>query len=165
MKNRPASIVFHYSILGLALWTMLSVTSAAAQSDYTVDWYTVDCGGVMFATGGEYEVGGTVGQPDARNEPFEMTGGDYSATGGFWQIGLCGPCVLFADVADPRCIVELADVLFILEGYASGDPCTTHPTADIFPCDQPCSIIELADVLAVLSAYGGVFACPHPCPP
>lgn len=163
VKHQPS--VARASICGLALWTVLPLPFVSAQSNYTVDWYTVDCGGVMFATGGAYEVGGTTGQADARNVPFEMIGGNYSATGGFWQIGLCGACRLYADVADPRCLVELADVLFILEAYASPDPCTTHPTADIFPCMGLCSVVELADVLAVLAAYAGDYPCQHPCPP
>ncbi len=52
--------------------------------DYDLDWHTIDGGGEMFSTGGDYELGSTIGQPDARTEP--MTGGDYSLVGGFWVI-------------------------------------------------------------------------------
>ncbi len=63
---------------------MLLIVSVGAvvAADYAIDWYTVDGGGDMSSTGGDYELSGTIGQPDARTEL--MTGGDYTLTGGFW---------------------------------------------------------------------------------
>jgi hypothetical protein len=40
-------------------------------------------GGGGTSTGGTYQVGGTIGQPDASGA---MTGGNYSLTGGFWAL-------------------------------------------------------------------------------
>ena len=42
---------------------------------------TIDGGGAMGLTGGDFELSGTIGQPDA-GEP--LTGGDFELTGGFW---------------------------------------------------------------------------------
>jgi len=144
------------------LWWASPVLQAQTGSGYDLTWSTIDSGGETFSTGDGYELGGAIGQADAG----ELTGDNgYSLTGGFWEGAGCGACILYADVADPRCIVEIGDVLFILSGYASSDPCSTHPTADISPCNQPCTIVELGDLLAVLNAYAGVYECAHPCPP
>jgi hypothetical protein len=56
--------------------------AARAQTNYTIDWFTIDGGGGTSA-GGVYAVSGTIGQPDASGA---MTGGNYSLTGGFWSI-------------------------------------------------------------------------------
>lgn len=68
--------------------------SGAGAAGYELTWYTVDGGGVMFATSsdGRYEVSGTIGQPDA-SEP--MTGppdSGYEVTGGFWFALAPGDC-------------------------------------------------------------------------
>ena len=49
---------------------------------YNIDWYKVSGGGGT-STGSVYTVTGTIGQPDAGGE---MTGGNYSLTGGFWSL-------------------------------------------------------------------------------
>jgi hypothetical protein len=54
--------------------------------DYTIDWYTIDGGGAMFSTGGELEVSGTIGQPDAGGP---LTGGQFELIGGFWPMASC----------------------------------------------------------------------------
>jgi hypothetical protein len=56
--------------------------TARAQTNYNIDWYTIDGGGGT-STGGVYAVSGTIGQPDAGGP---MTGGNYSLTGGFWSL-------------------------------------------------------------------------------
>ena len=55
---------------------------ARAQTNYTIDWFTIDGGGGT-STGGTFAVSGTIGQPDASGA---MTGGNYSLTGGFWSL-------------------------------------------------------------------------------
>ncbi len=69
------------------------VATAAVASDFDLSWHTVDGGGDMFTTGGNLELSGTIGQPDA-NE-LVMTGGSYALTGGFWAIP---PCWCLADI-------------------------------------------------------------------
>jgi len=62
----------------------ISLTAAAAllADEFELDWWTVDGGGEMFCTRGDYELSGTIGQPDAST--VVMTGGDFELTGGFW---------------------------------------------------------------------------------
>lgn len=66
----------------LALLTTLLLLPSMALGDFTIDWYTIDSGGAMDATGGSFELSGTIGQPDASATP--MTGGLYQLSGGFW---------------------------------------------------------------------------------
>jgi len=61
---------------------MLGLTLALAMplaADYSIDWYTIDGGGGT-STGGDFQVSGTIGQPDAG----AATGGPYQLVGGFW---------------------------------------------------------------------------------
>ena len=55
--------------------------SAACTTGMNIDWYTVDDGGVTFASGGTVMLGGTAGQPDAGSH----AGGSVSLSGGFWN--------------------------------------------------------------------------------
>ena len=63
--------------------TTLAFTAlvAQAQTNYSIDWYTIDGGGGT-STGGVYAVSGTIGQPDAG----AMSGGNYTLEGGFWSL-------------------------------------------------------------------------------
>jgi len=53
----------------------------AFAQEYTIDRWTMDGGGVMRSTGGQFELSGTIGQPDAGQT---MTGGAFEVIGGFW---------------------------------------------------------------------------------
>jgi hypothetical protein len=59
----------------------LTALAVRAQTNYTIDWYTIDGGGGT-STGGVYSVSGTIGQPDAGT----MSGGSYVLQGGFWGV-------------------------------------------------------------------------------
>ena len=61
--------------------TVLCLGLTAIAGDYNLDWYTLDGGGDMWCTGGDFELSGTIGQPDAG---VAMTGGGFELTGGFW---------------------------------------------------------------------------------
>ncbi len=73
-------------LVALALLIFVFVAQSAAQTGdgYDLTWNTVDGGGYMFSTGGNYSLGGTIGQPDAG----ELTGGNYVLSGGFWSGGI-----------------------------------------------------------------------------
>lgn len=62
-----------------AAWVV--ALSAVAQTQYSIDWSTVDGGGGT-STGGVYTVTGTIGQPDAGT----LSGGNYTLHGGFWGL-------------------------------------------------------------------------------
>lgn len=53
---------------------------AQSGGSYDVGWNTIDGGGVTFASGGAFTLGGSIGQPDAG----VLAGGAYTLKGGFW---------------------------------------------------------------------------------
>ena len=75
--------LYCYSILLLIMLLMLIPAVALAQSGggYDLTWNTIDNGGYTFSTGGGYQLGGTIGQPDAGIH----SSGAYTLIGGFWS--------------------------------------------------------------------------------
>ncbi len=121
----------------LLLWL-----GANAQSGgpYDLSWWTIDGGGITFATGGVYNLGGTIGQPDASNA---LAGGPYSLTGGFWFVPAC--IATNGDVDGNGCVDD-ADLLTVLFNFgASG----------LNPADVNCdALVDDADLLIVLFNFG-----------
>jgi hypothetical protein len=71
-------------LLGIII-LCVSVVAAAPSlaqtgSGYDLSWSTIDGGGASASTGNGYELGGTIGQPDAGM----LNGGGYELSGGFW---------------------------------------------------------------------------------
>ena len=66
----------------IILLTTLLIT-AGASAQLSIPWSTIDGGGQTISTGGAFELGGTIGQPDASGP---MTGGAFQLTGGFWTV-------------------------------------------------------------------------------
>jgi hypothetical protein len=62
---------------------LLAAPRVSSQSGgaYDLTWNTIDGGGITFATGGSYQLGGTIGAADAGT----MGGGAYVLAGGFWS--------------------------------------------------------------------------------
>ena len=58
----------------------LAVPGVSGPPQYEITRSTIDGGGVMRSSGGDFELSGTIGQPDAGI----MTGGGFQLTGGFW---------------------------------------------------------------------------------
>ncbi|MDX1614865.1 MAG: hypothetical protein R3300_11185 [Candidatus Promineifilaceae bacterium] len=84
MKPNPTRV------LVLILAVLLAVTAIwvgggrlAAQSGgaYDLSWSALGGGGGTFSQGGDYLLGGTVGQPGAGRQ----SGGAYQLEGGFWH--------------------------------------------------------------------------------
>ena len=126
---------------------LLSLTAGIVLADdYTLDWWTADGGGAMWSTGGGFELGGTIGQPDTG---VVMTGGDFSLVGGFWATPACW-CLsdvnhdgrrdgrdvqgfvncLMASGGDCACadvetdgVLGLADVITFVDDLLAGAPC------------------------------------------
>jgi len=56
--------------------------TAGVTTDFDLTWHTVDGGGVMRSTGGDFELSGTIGQHDAGR--MSSADGVFELTGGFW---------------------------------------------------------------------------------
>jgi len=84
MKSTSSPIVF------ACLAVLLALSGSTHADDFTLDWWTFDGGGDFWTTGGDFELSGTIGQPDAGGP---MTGGDFELTGGFWvEAIVVSPC-------------------------------------------------------------------------
>ena len=65
---------------GIRPWSAGDASAATASATYAIDWYTIDGGGASPSGGGQYALGGTIGQADAGT----LTGAPYTLAGGFW---------------------------------------------------------------------------------
>lgn len=79
-KPKIVALVFGTILFVVILASLLAPAHAQTGGTYELTWSTIDSGGATFSTGGSYELGGTMGQPDAGN----VSGGTYSLGGGFW---------------------------------------------------------------------------------
>jgi hypothetical protein len=69
-----------WNLFAVAALSAIALAAAVVAEDFEISRATVDGGGVMHCTGGDYEFSGTIGQPDAGT----MSGDDFVLTGGFW---------------------------------------------------------------------------------
>jgi hypothetical protein len=73
-----------FALLACALAAyLLAAPRASSQTGGTYDlsWNTIDGGGITFASGGSYTLGGGAGAADAG----VLSGGNYTLAGGFWN--------------------------------------------------------------------------------
>ena len=84
---KRVTILLTLAVLFLLVGSVLAQsgdgTATWLSAGYDLSWWTVDGGGYTFSTGGNYTLGGTIGQPDAGT----LTGGGYTLGGGFWGGG------------------------------------------------------------------------------
>jgi len=77
--QRKWFIVLLLLILAVAV---IGVVRVSAAGGYSLDWYALAGGGITTSAGGNYSLGGTIGQPAAG----ASTGGSYNLIGGFWAV-------------------------------------------------------------------------------
>lgn len=125
----------------IAGFVCLALTAAAAAQQFEITRSTIDGGGVMRSTGGEFELSGTIGQPDAGR----MTGGNFELNGGFWFPLATGDCEEDGDV-------DLSD-------HELFESCLTGPNGGpavgecrCFDVDQS-GDVDLADFATIQSAF------------
>jgi hypothetical protein len=90
----------------------LAGLAAPALAQPEINWQTIDGGGGVLA-GGVFELGGTIGQPDAG---VAMTGGAFTLQGGFWVSDAC-PADFNLDG-----FVDFFDFDDFVIAFESGDP-------------------------------------------
>jgi len=145
MKQKSSS----RSIFALSIPAAIAIASASAMGGpsggpFEITSYTIDAGGITSATGGSFDLGGTIGQPDAGGE---MTGGNFSLTGGFWAgVNNAPPCP--ADLNGDGTL-NFFDVSAFLSAFAAHDPVADFSGDGLF---------NFFDVSAFLSAFAA--GCP-----
>ncbi len=75
MKQQMYKVALCAGVLGFV------ARGVSGPPQYEIARSTINGGGVMRSTGGEFEMSSTIGQPDAG----VMYGGDFQLTGGFWS--------------------------------------------------------------------------------
>lgn len=113
----------------------------ALGQEFEINRSTVDGGGVMRSTGGEFDLSGTIGQPDAG----ATTGGAFELTGGFWFALAAGDCNEDGSVS----LFDHADFLGCETGPASGPPIKR---CRCFDMDQS-GTVDLADFAVVQVSF------------
>jgi hypothetical protein len=81
--NRLIHLTWFTAPAALALSLKQPEVLASSTARYELSWSSLDGGGATHSSGGRYELGGTIGQPDAGL----LAGGRYGLTGGFWTGG------------------------------------------------------------------------------
>ena len=125
----------------LALLAVVGLGSALAD-EFEMTRSTVDGGGVMFSTGGGFELSGTIGQPDAGT----TSGNGFELTGGFWFGVSLGDCEDDGDV-------DLFD-------YDRFEPCMAGPDSGVmegcecFDVDRS-GAVDLRDYAVAQATFTG----------
>ena len=68
------------TVVRTMLMLLISFVGLGAAADFEISRSTIDGGGAMFSGGADFELAGTLGQPDAGI----LSGGDFELSGGFW---------------------------------------------------------------------------------
>ena len=124
--------------------TVLAIVLAGSviAGDFEMTRWTVDGGGEVFTTGGEFDLSGTLGQPDAG----VMSGGAFTLTGGFWF-----------PLADGDCNTDGCVDLF---DYGEFKPCLSGPDGSVtydcrcYDVDQD-GDVDLFDVAMFQESFTG----------
>ena len=127
----------------LAACTTLALAGPSGGS-FEITWYTIDAGGTNNASGGNFSLSGTIGQPDAG---AVMTGGQFSLAGGFWPGVSNGPACPADLTGDGN--LNFFDVSAFLTAYNAMDPVADFNNDGNF---------NFFDVSAFLTAYNA--GCP-----
>jgi hypothetical protein len=139
----------------MAFGLLLAFAAFAPADTWDLNWNTIDGGGATFSTGGGFELGGTIGQPDAGPVPV-MSGGSYTLEGGFWYptIGCNSP----PQDADGDGDVDLTDFLAFQtcfngpnRSYAAGGDPAKCACLDA----EPDGDVDLTDFLQFQVCFNG----------
>jgi len=82
--------------------TVLLVAPAWAGGPWAIAWWSIDGGGHSSASGGTWELSGSLGQWDATSSSAS-SGGQWELTGGFWAMPMdteSAPDRIFSDRFD-----------------------------------------------------------------
>ncbi len=132
----------------ILILAIVAATSAGLADDFSLDWHTLDGGGAMNLTGGDFTLSGTIGQPDAG---VPLTSGEFELVGGFWA-GFTEQPFCFGDFDDDG-VIGLSDLAQLL-GYYGETSGMEYENGDLDGDGD----VDLSDLAALLGVYGDV--CP-----
>ncbi len=141
-KTMIQAVVLFSAVCGLAF----------AGTGLTIDWHTIDGGGVMQSTGGDFTLSGTIGQHDPNDTATAMTGGDFALVGGFWAVAvpICG-CLSDVNNDGNRDALDVQGFVDCLTAVGANCAC-----ADV----DGNSGLDVDDVAAFVADLLGGAACP-----
>jgi hypothetical protein len=122
----------------------LAIPCTVFADDFALDWWTFDGGGDMWSAGDDFELSGTIGQPDAG--PV-MTDGEFELVGGFWAVVFSQPEPCAGDL-DGDGDTDHGDLGVLLadwgctsdcDGDLDGDDDTDHADLGILLADWGCT--------------------------
>jgi hypothetical protein len=121
-----------------------------AQPAFSVNWFTIDGGGQMFSTSREFELGGTIGQPDAMQL---ATGGGFELVGGFWAVALLSETTPCTGDLNGDGIVDISDLAMLLANFGTLAGATFEDGDSDGDGD-----VDIGDLAELLSNFG--VSCP-----
>lgn len=102
---------------------VVAISNSLYSQVFEITRSTIDGGGTIRATGGPFELSGSIGQPDAGT----ASGGPFQMTGGFW-----------IEISPTDCD---EDGLVSLVDYAQFESCLEGPS--LGPPTQPCNCFDI----------------------
>jgi hypothetical protein len=115
MKNR--------FILAQLVFVLVIITAAVLAADpeapvsFDLSWHTIDAGGGECFGGGNIELHGTIGQPDAG---VALTGGAFELVGGFWPGTIEQATTCPTDIFGDDGLVNIDDLLLVISDWGRG---------------------------------------------
>jgi len=131
------------AIVASAIALTYGAWAASGADDFMISRSTIDGGGTMNSTGGNFELSGTIGQPDAGS----MSGGSFTLTGGFWFALATGDCNTDGGVN----LIDYDDLEPCLSGPNGGLP---FPDCNCFDIDGD-NDVDLSDVARFVEGFSG----------
>ena len=122
---------------------LIILVGFAAADDFELSRSTIDGGGAMSNSGADFELAGTIGQPDAGI----LSGGEFELSGGFWF-----------PLAPTDCNSDGAVDLF---DYGDVEPCLSGPDGGLLFPDCNCfdvdgdSDVDLSDLARLQAEFTG----------
>jgi hypothetical protein len=141
---------FATTFAAAALMFTAAFAQLAGTNELEIEWNTTDAGGITFANGGSFQLGGTIGQPDATLQV--LTGGSFELAGGFWVgVGEDTVPTCPADIAPAggNGVVNVDDLLLVINTWGACSGCA----ADIAPPGGN-GAVNVDDLLMIINAWG-----------
>lgn len=142
LLGRSVKVAATVAVIAVGVATFQAL-GGTAGSGFELTRVTVDGGGAMRATGGGFELSGTIGQPDAGL----LTGVGFELTGGFWFAVATGD-------QNEDGAVDLVD-------YSVFEACMTGPDGgapgagcEVLDADRN-GTIDLADFAVIQATFSG----------